>query len=424
MKKRSQQLFPPPTREEEASYRVGTLWRLSLLILIIVFSIFWNVVYAQAVFTQCATEGGTCTFTGNKLIRYGEPWNNRWSSTRTMTSPVLCNNTTFAPDPSPGTGKRCEIMDAPVVTPPVVTPPVVTPPVLPPSTGILPPLTSSEVYVVTWTPPTTNTDGSALGPILKTETQASLSPTFTTYYQWESPGLAPPSLYVENGPTGTVYWRVRLTTAIGTSDFSAVAVTERQWIVQQKPPCWPKPFGTGSWVKADQNADGFAVYWQCVVNNVADHYGFIGTWASLEPDWMKQLSAAFEAGSLSALWDAKITGPSSASKYATVRPMWNALRAANPLPVITGPTHVVRPNGTTPSRPAYAIVNGARTSRLAGRVNVLASPGVGTACDCTAFSAGSGATLYCSVEGRENVATAATDTLGPSAALCVARPAQ
>lgn len=89
--------------------------------------------YGQSTFTQCATEGNVCTFAGQKLIRYGEPFNNRWSPIRAMTSPVGCNNTTFSPDPSPGTGKRCEIMDVP-------------------STNV-------GKAVLTWEQPTKNVDG-------------------------------------------------------------------------------------------------------------------------------------------------------------------------------------------------------------------------------------------------------------------------
>lgn len=102
-------------------------------LLMIVLGLMIHEAVGQSAFTQCATEGGTCTFTGQKLIRYGEPFNNRWSSIRTMTSPVGCNNTTFSPDPSPGTGKRCEIMDVPS--------------------------TSVGKVVLTWTQPTKNTDG-------------------------------------------------------------------------------------------------------------------------------------------------------------------------------------------------------------------------------------------------------------------------
>jgi hypothetical protein len=164
-------------------------------------------------------------------------------------------------------------------------------------------------------------------------------------------------------------------------------------------------------VKAAQNSTGFALYWQCTVNGVAGHHGFLGTWASLEPDWMAQLSAAIAAGSFSALWDAKITGPSEASKYDAVRPLYEALKAANPLPA-TVSTYKVAPNGTYTTRPAYALVNGSRTSTLAGRV------AVGSACDCNAFKSGTGTSTYCAVTGNENTATAAVDQLSASAAIC------
>lgn len=299
--------------------------------------------------------------------------------------------------------------------------PVTTPP--PPTTGQLPPLTSGETYVVTWTQPTTNTDGTPIGTITKTQVQASTTADFAAYYSWDATLPGAMQVTVVNGPTGTVYWRARVFVGTTASDYSATAITERQWVSQTKPPCWPKPVGTGTWVKASQNTTGFALYWQCTVNGVAGHHGFMGLWSQLKPDWMAQLANAIEQGSLGALWDTNITGPSEATQYATVRPLYDALKAANPLPVVTPPTYVVKPNAGYATRPAYALVDGARTSVVAGRVNVKDAGGVPVPCDCTAYRGGAEPNLYCAVTGQENTATAtAGDKLGPAAAVCTAAP--
>ncbi len=55
--------------------------------------------------TTCAREGGTCTFTGKKFVRYGT--GTRWNH-REATGQIGCNNSTFG-DPAVGTGKICQI---------------------------------------------------------------------------------------------------------------------------------------------------------------------------------------------------------------------------------------------------------------------------------------------------------------------------
>jgi Putative Ig domain len=118
---------------------------------------------------QCATEGGTCSFSGTKQVRYGEPFNNRWTATRTLTGPVPCTNAYWT-DPSPGTGKRCEVLDSLVVTSPTTTTTTTT--------------TATGTATLVWLQPSQNTDGSALvdlaGYIIKYGTDpASLSQTVT-----------------------------------------------------------------------------------------------------------------------------------------------------------------------------------------------------------------------------------------------------
>jgi glucose/arabinose dehydrogenase len=54
--------------------------------------------------TTCANEGGTCSFTGKKFVRYG--MGTRWNY-REATSQIACNNSTFG-DPYVGTRKICQ----------------------------------------------------------------------------------------------------------------------------------------------------------------------------------------------------------------------------------------------------------------------------------------------------------------------------
>lgn len=273
---------------------------------------------------------------------------------------------------------------------------------------ILPPLTSGETYIVTWLPPTTNTDGSPIGTIQATYIQASTSQSFDTYYQWQANSPTATRVEVNNGPLGTLYWRARVQVGGVFSDYSATAMTIRQYATLTKPICWPKPIGTGTWVKGSQNSTGWALYWQCTANGQASHSGAIGRWDQMAPDWVSQLASAVAGGesAFDTLWTANA---GHAADNSAIQPLYQAMKDANPLPASI---YVVSPNGTQSSRPASAIVNGSRTSTVVGRV------GVGMPCDCTKFKSGTGSTMYCSVEGQANVATAAIDVLPASAAIC------
>jgi hypothetical protein len=53
--------------------------------------------------TTCAWEGGTCTFSGTRQVRYGS---GTTFATKTFTGSAACSNATFG-DPTPGVGKSC-----------------------------------------------------------------------------------------------------------------------------------------------------------------------------------------------------------------------------------------------------------------------------------------------------------------------------
>jgi hypothetical protein len=61
----------------------------------------------SATWTRCANEGGTCTFSGTRQVRYGA--NGRYA-VRTITGGTACNTTVFG-DPTPGVTKACEILN-------------------------------------------------------------------------------------------------------------------------------------------------------------------------------------------------------------------------------------------------------------------------------------------------------------------------
>jgi hypothetical protein len=57
---------------------------------------------------QCATLGGTCTWTANTRYRIGSASATNWSATQTATNSIACNTTTFG-DPWPGAAKICQV---------------------------------------------------------------------------------------------------------------------------------------------------------------------------------------------------------------------------------------------------------------------------------------------------------------------------
>jgi hypothetical protein len=61
--------------------------------------------FSDELYTFCAAEGATCTFTGTKEVRFGA--NGQWQ-TLTATGSALCNAATFGPDPLPNVVKTCE----------------------------------------------------------------------------------------------------------------------------------------------------------------------------------------------------------------------------------------------------------------------------------------------------------------------------
>jgi hypothetical protein len=58
---------------------------------------------STATWTQCATEGGTCSVSGTRQVRYG--YNGSYA-TKVVTGSVSCSNAVFG-DPKPGYAKSC-----------------------------------------------------------------------------------------------------------------------------------------------------------------------------------------------------------------------------------------------------------------------------------------------------------------------------
>ena len=361
---------------------------------------------AQATFTQCAPEGGTCNLTASKLMRYGHPFGaGAWTATRTLgPGAIPCTNAYWG-DPASGIGKRCEVMDAPAVPPP-----------LPPAAAL--PLGTAR-YEITWTPATTNTDGTPIGPILSTAIQVSDTADFSRSLQWLNSGPGTGYVVSQAPNLPILFWRARHTTAAGDSAWTTPAVrTERQLVAASRPSCWPKPIGSGTWSQAAQNSAGWALYWQCTsAAGVPSHAGAYGLWSLMDADWMRQLAAALAAGpgAFDTLWNERASGPMDAAAYVAVRPLWDAMRDATPLPAAERWT--VRALTGSTARPAWALAAGVRSTAVqAGRV------AIGRPCDCGAHKSGTASTTYCAVTGQPNVAPGASGVLAASAAICARVP--
>ncbi len=67
---------------------------------------------------RCAAEGGICSFSGTRKVRYGL---NNLYVIKTVTGPVSCDNIVFG-DPSPGTDKFCDYSSNVSTTAPTPTP--------------------------------------------------------------------------------------------------------------------------------------------------------------------------------------------------------------------------------------------------------------------------------------------------------------
>jgi thermitase len=73
---------------------------------------------APATWVNCATEGGICSFTGTRQVRYGA--NNSYAI-QTATGSIACTNAVFG-DPMPHTAKTCQYSAATVTPAPVPAP--------------------------------------------------------------------------------------------------------------------------------------------------------------------------------------------------------------------------------------------------------------------------------------------------------------
>ena len=60
--------------------------------------------------SSCATENGTCTFSGTASIAYGSLAMGKFYAKKDLTSPISCSNAFFG-DPASGYGKACYILN-------------------------------------------------------------------------------------------------------------------------------------------------------------------------------------------------------------------------------------------------------------------------------------------------------------------------
>jgi hypothetical protein len=138
----------------------------------------------------CAAEYQTCSFTGTRRVRFG--LNTSWVE-RDLTAvngSVPCRIATFGSDPLVGVAKRCELRNTDS----------------PPATG---------TATLSWTPPTQNTDGSALTNLAGYRISYGASATeLILTVQVSSPGAS--SYTISNLSPGTYFFAVRAYTSGGT----------------------------------------------------------------------------------------------------------------------------------------------------------------------------------------------------------------
>jgi hypothetical protein len=63
---------------------------------------------APTSWTTCANEGGTCTFSGTRQVRFGQ---NGVYVARTATASLVCSVASFGADPVPHVAKQCQVAD-------------------------------------------------------------------------------------------------------------------------------------------------------------------------------------------------------------------------------------------------------------------------------------------------------------------------
>lgn len=86
---------------------------------------------------RCATESGSCNFSGTRNVRYGA--NGSYITKSAVTGPVACTNSNFGNDPAYGVTKTCDY-SASVVTPPPAPAPTPAPtPTQPQGSTMVPP---------------------------------------------------------------------------------------------------------------------------------------------------------------------------------------------------------------------------------------------------------------------------------------------
>lgn len=144
---------------------------------------------------------------------------------------------------------------------------------------------------------------------------------------------------------------------------------------QAQPPCWPKPFGSGTTFKTNTAVIDAApwtwTWWYCsdkykydpyVVAGSTDFFSTTKTYEAV----VAVNAAADKQKALADLWKANVTVPWS-SMPATLK---TAVRKD------THGNHFVAQNGSLPTRPSFPIVDGKRGSTSNGASTV------GAACDC------------------------------------------
>lgn len=180
------------------------------------------------------------------------------------------------------------------------------------------------------------------------------------------------------------------------------------------PPCWPSkigalqvPGGTGSHVVDEAVMDnGIYWTWRCPDGSVG--FWITREWWKARNVWeigniLMQATSVIEM--LELLWVSQNPRQATCTPTDPCDPDWLRLRemaiaAGNALPIPGQapvdpppppfPTAFVAKNSTSPTRPAYAVVDGVIGTKEAGRATV------GAACDCNKVRIFKGTSMYCS----------------------------
>lgn len=159
--------------------------------------------------------------------------------------------------------------------------------------------------------------------------------------------------------------------------------------------CWPRPVGTGTAFHVSQRDGMLGAVWWCDKTTHWAPQVLVGTMTPAQVyQAAQQLSAAPDFDQAArAMFNANRRPLSDALAEFMVSTYWDHV-AHKP----ADPVFAVATNAGRPTRPAYAVVDGARTTRQDGAAAVNAP------CQCSRLSFIEGRSVYCAFDASPRVA--------------------